>query len=71
MKRVIRNIRTQEFFSNGIWTRNPALAQDFPDTLEILLTCAEYHLRDVELALQLGCGIPDACDICLPLPAAD
>ncbi len=68
MRRVIRSIRTHEFFSDGKWTLDPALAQDFPDTLELLKTCAKYHLQEVELALQLDHEPPGACGLRVPLP---
>jgi hypothetical protein len=71
MKRVIRHTRTGEFFNAGAWTRSSALAQDFPDTRELLITCAEYHLSDVELVLALGFEAPGTCDICVPLPPSD
>jgi len=71
VRRVIRSLRTREFFSEGTWTLDPSLAQDFPDTREVLTTCAEYHLRDVELALVLGYEAPGTYDVRVPLPAAD
>jgi len=71
MKRVIRSIRTKEFFSGGTWTLDPALAQDFPDTRELLMTCAQYDLRDVELAVLLGYEPPGTCDLRVPLPRVD
>ncbi len=71
VRRVIRNIKTLEFFSKGSWTLDSDQAQDFPDTREMLVTCAEYHLRDVELALHLGYEPPGTCDISVPLPAAE
>ena len=71
MRRVIRSIRTREFFSAGTWTLDPALAQDFPDTLELLKTCAQYHLQDVELALQLDHEIPGTGGLLVQLPVID
>jgi len=68
MKRLIRSLRTQEFFTEGTWTLDPALAQHFPDTRDLLMTCAEYHLKDVEVALQLGYEPPGNYDVRVPLP---
>ncbi len=71
MKRVIRNIKTREFFRAGAWTLDAAAAQDFPDTRELLTTCAQYQLRDVELVLQTGYEPPGTYDIRVPLPALE
>jgi hypothetical protein len=71
MKRVIRHIRTGEFFNAGAWTRYSALAQDFPDTRELLITCAQYQLSEVELVLALGVEAPGTHEICVPLPPSD
>ncbi len=67
LRRVIRNIKTQEFFQAGTWTADASSAQDFPDTRELLATCARYQLKDVELIVQTDFE-PPGFEICLPLP---
>jgi len=71
VKRVIRHTKTGEFFSGGTWTLDPALAQDFPDTRELLITCTQHQLRDVEVVLQFGYEAPGIYDVRVPLPAMD
>jgi hypothetical protein len=71
VKRAIRHTKTGEFFSAGRWTLDPALAQDFPDTRELLITCSERELRDVEVVLLLGHEAPGTCDVRVPLPIVD
>ncbi len=71
MRRVIRNIKTREFFQAGTWTLDASAAQDFPDTRELLTTCARYQLKDVELVVQTGYESPGSFDINVPLPCAD
>jgi hypothetical protein len=71
MKRVIRHVRTGKFFNAGTWTQTSALAQDFPDTRDLLITCAQYHLSEVELVLALGIESPGALDICIPIPPSN
>ncbi len=53
MRRLLKNPRTQEYFSQGRWTLEPSLAQHFPDAGNAINTCLRYHLTDVELVLQL------------------
>jgi hypothetical protein len=71
VKRVIRHTKTGEFFSQGTWTLSSTHAQDFPDTRELLTTCTEYQLRDVEVVLALGYESPGTYDVCVPLPVTD
>lgn len=68
MRRVIRNIKTHEFFQAGAWTSDVFSAQDFPDTRELLTTCAQYQLKDVELIIQTGYEMPGTYEVCVPLP---
>jgi hypothetical protein len=70
MKRVIRHTKTGEFFNAGTWTLSSSLAQDFPDTRDLLTACAQYQLRDVEVVLALGFEPPGSYDIRVPLPAS-
>jgi hypothetical protein len=71
MKRVIRHTRTGEFFNAGSWTHSEELAQDFLDTRDLLTTCAQYHLKDVELVIALGVETPGTYAIRVPLPPSD
>jgi hypothetical protein len=71
VRRIIGSTKTQEFFRQGSWTPDPAVAPDFPGTRELLAVCAAYHLRDVELALQLEHEPPGGCGVRVPLPATD
>ncbi len=67
MRRVLKNFKTQEYFSQGHWTREPSEAQDFPDSGNVINTCLQYHLTDVELVLQLNAEPQDAFDTHLRL----
>jgi hypothetical protein len=67
MKRVIRSIRSHEYFHGGMWTRDPHLADHFPDSGKVIDACMRFHLREVELVLQLDDDPVDGCDTHLPL----
>lgn len=71
MRRVIRHMKTGEFFNAGDWTSNEALAQHFPDTRDLLKACMHYHLRDVELVLALGVEREGNYPIRVSLPPSD
>ncbi len=53
MRRLLKNLRTREYFGQGQWTPDPGQAQDFPNSGKVIDTCLKYHLTDVELVLQL------------------
>ncbi len=67
MRRLVKSLRTHEYFRQGQWTLNPVEAQDFPDSGKAIDTCLKYHLTDVELVLQLGAEPRDAFDTHLRL----
>jgi hypothetical protein len=71
VKRAIRHTKTGEFFRDGRWTLDPELAQDFPDTREMLIACTECQLRDVEVVLLFGHEPPGTYDVRVPLPVLD
>ena len=53
MRRLLKSLRTQEYFSQGRWTPESSQAQHFPDAGIAINTCLKYHLTEVELVLQL------------------
>jgi hypothetical protein len=53
MRRFVKSLRTQEYFSQGRWTPEASQAQHFTDAGKAIETCLRYHLTDVELVLQL------------------
>jgi len=67
MRRLVKSLRTQEYFSGGHWTREVSQAQDFTDAGNAIETCLRYHLTDVELILQLNAEPQDAFDTHLRL----
>jgi hypothetical protein len=67
MRRLVKNLRTQEYFGQGQWTLDPGQAQDFPDSGKAIDTCLRYHLTDVELVLQLEAEPQEAFDTHLRL----
>jgi len=67
MRRLVKNIRTQEYFSQGQWTREASQAQHFTDAGNAIETCLQYHLTDVELVLQLNAEPHEAFDTHLRL----
>jgi hypothetical protein len=54
MRRLVKSLRTQEYFSQGHWTREASQAQHFRDAGNAIETCLRYRLTDVELVLQLS-----------------
>lgn len=54
MRRLVKSVRTQEYFSQGRWTPEASQAQHFTDAGKAIETCLRYHLTDVELVLQLS-----------------
>ena len=50
----MRNVETRKYFCHGQWTPDQSQAQHFPDSGKVIETCLQYHLRDVELVLQLS-----------------
>ena len=67
MRRLVKSLRTREYFGQGQWTSDPGQAQDFPDSGKAIDTCLKYHLTDVELVLQLNAEPEDAFDTHLRL----
>ena len=67
MRRLLKNPRTQEYFSQGHWTPEPSQVQDFPDAGNAINTCLRYHLTDVELVLQLDAEPQEGFDTHLRL----
>jgi hypothetical protein len=53
MRRLLRSLKTGEYFRDGRWTPDSAQAQHFSDSGEVIETCLRYHLTEVELVLQL------------------
>jgi hypothetical protein len=67
MRRLLKSIKTREYFGPGYWTPDPAQAQDFSDAGQAISTCLRYHLSDVELVLQLEAEPQDLYDTHLRL----
>ena len=67
MRRLVKSLRTQEYFSQGNWTREASQAQHFPNAGNAIDTCLRYHLTDVELVLQLNAEPQEAYDTHLRL----
>jgi hypothetical protein len=53
VRRLIRNLRSSEYFRGGQWTSDPNLADHFPDAGKVVEACVRHHLVEVELVLQL------------------
>jgi hypothetical protein len=54
MRRLLKSLRTRNYFGQGHWTTDPAQAQHFPDSAQAIDVCLRHHLDEVELVLQLG-----------------
>ena len=54
MRRLVKNLKTQQYFCQGRWTSEPGQAQDFPNAATAINTCLQYGLTDVELVLQVN-----------------
>ncbi len=67
MRRLLKSLRTREYFGHGQWTADPSQAQDFSDSGKAIATCLRYHLTDVELVLQLEAQPRDPYDTHLRL----
>lgn len=59
IKRLLRDRESQAYFKDGAWTRNADEASSFSDVVEVAETCAQYGLKNVELALR--CDVA-SCD---------
>jgi hypothetical protein len=73
VKRLIRSVRSSEYFRGGQWTFDPKDADQFPDAGKVVEACIRYHLTDVELVLQLTTQPSGSFEMHLPLrdqPAA-
>jgi hypothetical protein len=52
IKRLLRHRESMAYFKNGEWTSDPKEASCFSDVVEAAQACAQYGLKDVELALR-------------------
>jgi hypothetical protein len=52
VRRLIRSLRSFQYFCRGQWTADPNLAEHFADAGKVVEACVRYHLVDVELVLQ-------------------
>ncbi len=65
IKRFLRHKGSREYFKDGGWTENPEEARSFADCVEVAEVCAQYGLKDVELALRFDSA---PCDFfCTPV----
>ena len=62
MRRLLKSLRTREYFGQGQWTPDLGQAQDFPNSGKVIDTCLKYHLTDVELVLQVNAEPQEAFD---------
>ncbi len=67
MRRVIRRVTSHEYFRKGQWTIDPSQAEDFCNSAQAIEACLRYHLRDIELVLQLHEAPEEAYDVHLRL----
>jgi len=67
MRRLLRNLKTGEYFAMTKWTPDEAEAYCFQGPLEAINACIEHGLRDVELVLRSDDGQPD---MSIPIPNA-
>jgi len=65
MVRVIRNVKTGEYFKRGKWTRNFDEAQKFEGAPDVLKVCAALKLENVEMVMRID---PDRPDVRVPIP---
>jgi hypothetical protein len=65
MVRVIRDIKTGEYFQKGKWTPNFLDAQQFAGIPAILKICVALELKDVEMVLRVD---PERPDLRVPIP---
>ncbi|HWQ92366.1 MAG TPA: hypothetical protein VN673_11890 [Clostridia bacterium] len=52
IRRLLRNRSSNEYFTDGGWTKNASEAKSFSDVVEAATICAQHGLNDVELALR-------------------
>ena len=65
IKRLVRHRESHAYFKHGDWTANPSEADNFSDVVEVAQVCAQYGLKDVELALRYSSGASDV--FCTPI----
>lgn len=54
VRRVIRSIKSHQYFHEGKWTPDLSLAEHFADAGKVVEACIRYHLSDVELVLKIN-----------------
>src|SRR5436853_7153649 len=52
VRRLIRSLKSLQYFRGGQWTADPNLADHFSDAGKVVEACVRHHLVDVELVLQ-------------------
>src|SRR5436190_18581866 len=52
VRRLIRSLKSCQYFRSGQWTADADLAEHFSDAGKVVEACVRYHLVDVELVLQ-------------------
>jgi hypothetical protein len=67
MRRLLKSLKTRQYFGQCQWTADPHEAQDFSNGGQVIDTCLRYHLTDVELVLQINAEPQDAFDTHLRL----
>ncbi len=67
MRRLIRNLESGQYFSQGKWTPDVRSATDFPTLTAAIAAEAEYRLKHVELVLEFPPDPHRTYDIHLPL----
>ena len=54
VRRLIRSLRTSQYFRGGQWTPDPNLADQFEDAGKVVDACIRHHLVEVELVLEFN-----------------
>ena len=65
IKRFLRHRASLAYFKDDGWTTKPEEARSFSDVVEAAEACAQYGLKDVELALRYEAGAEDL--FCTPI----
>ena len=65
MVRVIRDLKTGEYFKKGDWTPRFDDAQPFQGVSEIVRVCLALKLTDVEMVMRID---PERPELRVPIP---
>ena len=59
IQRLLRRMNSQDYFTGNGWTMEIARAKSFTDSMELIRTCSQFDLSNVEMVLRIRGGTAD------------